>query len=236
MIESFVDLTYRGLSLGKRIKLGQVRPRSGYLELAAPMPVGSAIALATDEGLTIDATVTWVYEQVAGSERAPGMIVAPTLTGDAAAWWQARVMSEDDAPKPRLTRSRPTTLRPRTPTVPTPAPPPADAPPALSAAADLAARVAAAAGVKPPTDPLPIINGDTGEHSVVDDGNKTVIMQAIDPSETTLDDSAAVASEASTEVSAGHADDGEHDDEPAEPAPAGTIAPAGRGKKRRRRR
>jgi hypothetical protein len=101
----------------------------------------------------------------------------------------------------------------------------------VSAAADLAARVAAAAGVKPPTDPLPVINGDTGEHSVIDDGNKTVIMQAIDPSETTLDDSAAVAAEAPAEVSAGHDADGEHDDEPA----AGTNAPAGRKKRRRRR-
>ena len=41
--ESFVDLTYRGLPLGRRIKLTQVRPSSGYLELAAPMPVGTAI-------------------------------------------------------------------------------------------------------------------------------------------------------------------------------------------------
>ena len=41
MIESFVDLTYRGLSLGRRIKLTQVRPTSGTLELVSPMPVGT---------------------------------------------------------------------------------------------------------------------------------------------------------------------------------------------------
>jgi hypothetical protein len=251
VIESFVDLTYRGLSLGKRIKLGQVRPHSGYLELAAPMPVGSAIAIATDEGLTIDATVTWVYEQVAGSDRAPGMIVAPTLTGDAAAWWRARVaLPEDDGPRPRVTRSRPTTLRPRTPTLQTPPAPPAppsDVPaePTVSAAAELAARVAAAAGVAPPrpTEPPPI-NGSTGEHSVIDDGQKTVIMQAIDPSElatttaapihgdldaTTLDDSA--------ERGDGETNhDGDHDDEPAEPPPTGSAAPTNRASKKRRRR
>ncbi|HET9627045.1 MAG TPA: hypothetical protein VFP84_37055, partial [Kofleriaceae bacterium] len=113
MIESFVDLTYRGLSLGKRIKLGQVRPHSGHLELATPMPVGSQIAIVTDDGLTIDATVTWVYEQVAGTDRAPGMIVAPALTDATTAWWQARIaLPEDDGPRPRITRTRPTTIRP----------------------------------------------------------------------------------------------------------------------------
>jgi len=48
--ESFVDLTYRGLSLGRRIKLTQVRPSSGYLELPSPMPVGTLVAISTDDG------------------------------------------------------------------------------------------------------------------------------------------------------------------------------------------
>src|SRR6185503_19484391 len=101
--ESFVDLTYRGLSLGRRIKLTQVRPSSGYLELSSPMPVGTQVAIATDDGVAFDATVAWIYEQVTGTDRAPGMVVIPELGADAAAaWWRSRVaLPEDDAPRPR---------------------------------------------------------------------------------------------------------------------------------------
>ncbi|MDX2091493.1 MAG: hypothetical protein SFX73_26770 [Kofleriaceae bacterium] len=94
MSESFVDLSYRGLSLGRRIKLTRVHAASGYLEMPAPMPVGTSIAIATDEGLTLEATVTRVHEQVGGATIAPGMQVAPKLEGDEiVAWWEARVAS-----------------------------------------------------------------------------------------------------------------------------------------------
>src|SRR4051794_35535233 len=36
MSDAFVDLSYRGLVLGKRIKLTQVRQASGYLEMPTP--------------------------------------------------------------------------------------------------------------------------------------------------------------------------------------------------------
>ena len=274
VIESFVDLTYRGLALGRRIKLTEVRPTTGTLELAAPMPVGTQLAIATDDGVTLDATVLWVHEQVAGSDRTPGMTVAPVLAGDAAAaWWQARVaLPEDDRPR-RPSRTKPVTLRPRPATGRTRAatdrtPPPAhavaepglvdevtlaDAPPRARAApdspdtpdapdapemrqspdtiaeprtahtvttrevptilADLEARVAAAAGLdrKPgagdhptvamspveqsvlaeATRPAPGRVGEplrrTGEHAVVDDGNATMIMDAVDPATFGLD-------------------------------------------------
>jgi hypothetical protein len=115
VIESFVDLTYRGLALGRRIKLSEVRPSTAFVELAAPMPVGTQLALVTDDGLALDATVTWIHEQVAGAERTPGMVVAPVLTAEpAAAWWQARVaLPDDDQPRRRPARSRPVTVRPR---------------------------------------------------------------------------------------------------------------------------
>ena len=58
VIESFVDLTYRGLSLGRRVRLSQVRPSTGYLELPAPMPVGSQIAITAEDGTAFDAVVT----------------------------------------------------------------------------------------------------------------------------------------------------------------------------------
>jgi hypothetical protein len=116
VIESFVDLTYRGLALGRRIKLSEVRPRTAFVELTAPMPVGTRLAIVTEDGLALDATVTWIHEQVAGAERAPGMFVAPVLAAEpAAAWWQARVaLPDDDQPRPRPARGRPVTVRPRT--------------------------------------------------------------------------------------------------------------------------
>jgi len=115
VIESFVDLTYRGLALGRRIKLTEVRPSTAFVELAAPMPVGTPVAIVTEDGVTLDATVTWIHEQVAGAERTPGMIVAPVLSAEAAAaWWQARVtLPEDERPRQRPARSRSVTVRPR---------------------------------------------------------------------------------------------------------------------------
>jgi hypothetical protein len=92
MSESFVDLSYRGLALARRVKLTQVRPASGYLEMPAPMPVGTTIGIATDEGVLLEAQVTEVHEQVSGSERPPGMLVKPNLAVDAAeSWWRGRL-------------------------------------------------------------------------------------------------------------------------------------------------
>jgi len=96
MIESHVDLTYRGLPLGKRVKLTQVRPSTGYLETAVPMPVGTAIGITTDDGVIVEATVSEICEQVTGSDKTPGMVVKPKLEADAArSWWKARVEMPD---------------------------------------------------------------------------------------------------------------------------------------------
>lgn len=96
---SFVDLSYRGLALARRVKLTQVRPSTGYVEMPAPMPVGTQIAITTDDGVSIDATVAEIHEQVAGATQTPGMLVEPALAGAAADWWKARVV-EPDAPPP----------------------------------------------------------------------------------------------------------------------------------------
>jgi hypothetical protein len=98
MSESFVDLSYRGLALGKRIKLTQVRPSTGYLEMPTPMPVGTAIGIATDDGVAIEAQVAAIHEQVGGSDRPPGMLVRPKLDADAQTWWSARVALPELAP------------------------------------------------------------------------------------------------------------------------------------------
>src|SRR5262245_10094903 len=97
MSEALVDISYRGLSLGRRVKLTKVEAASGYLETPVPMPVGTAIAIATDEGVTVEAIVTHVHEQVSSSGATttptiPGMAIRPTLVAtDAAAWWSARL-------------------------------------------------------------------------------------------------------------------------------------------------
>ncbi|HET9625878.1 MAG TPA: hypothetical protein VFP84_31170, partial [Kofleriaceae bacterium] len=118
--------------------------------------------------------------------------------------------------------------------------------------------VAAAAGVAPPRpatsapitpagEPvLPPPAGDpgmrsTGEHNVIDDGNKTVIMQAIDPAdvEATLDTGAEPQTSDTSEPSEASeasepSDDG--DDEQAEPPPTEASAPAKASVKKRKRR
>lgn len=197
MIESFVDLTYRGLPLGRRIKLTQVRPASGYLELPAPMPVGTRISIATDEGHHISAVVAAIKEQVAGAEAAPGMKIVPQLDQDKLkSWWSARVALPAEEPVEIPSRDKPVTVRPRSETV-------QDAPrgePQADVAAALKQVVEAAAVTPPPggaTKIMPAVDQEllaqltkgenielfsTGEHAVVDDGNRTVVMGAMDPS------------------------------------------------------
>lgn len=265
MIESFVDLTYRGLALGRRIKLAQVRPTTGYLELPMPMPVGTQIAINTDEGVTLEATVTLIHEQVGGSDRVPGMTVRPQLAAEAAAsWWQARVALPEETDDRPPARSRPITVRPRTHTIP--APPPTPPPteeaqplatevtetkelsvyvaeqPAPAPVASTLAEVAVPqydepARAKPKDDDakrtmvMPAVDQEmlakltqregevehlvrrTGEHDVVDDGLRTTVMDAVDPSALGLDVTAsgsfrAQGSEASGELEAADDDTG----------------------------
>ncbi len=214
MIESFVDLTYRGLSLGRRVKLTQVRPSTGYLETPAPMPVGTSILIATDEGVQVEATVTSIHEQVGGSDNPPGMTVAPKLAGEATeSWWRARVTYPEEvkptAPAVARTSSQ-VTVRPRTHTIPEPiqaTPEPiqatTDVIPVLAEIAVL--PVVAALPESKATMVMPAIDQEllesltrksgeieqlvrtTGEHEVVDDGRSTTVMDAIDPSALGLD-------------------------------------------------
>ena len=106
--EALVDVTYRGLEIGRRMKLTQVGPSTAYLEHGTPMPVGSQMELTTDDGLTISAVVLRVHEQVAGAEQAPGMRVRASLEGAATGWWRKLVSCDDPtipeaqaAPTPR---------------------------------------------------------------------------------------------------------------------------------------
>ena len=222
MIESFVDLAYRGLPLGRRVKLTQVRPGSAYLEMPAPMPVGTAIAIATDEGHTIAATVAGIREQVAGAETVPGMKVVPVLDGDKVkSWWSARVALPAEEPPPE----RAVTLRPRAATIPEP---PREEP-SQPVIADALRQVVEAAAVAPPAAAVPqgkattimpaidqellaqLTKGEnidlfkSGDHAIVDDGARTVQMSAMDPAALGLEDSGSMP-RAETDADGGEGD------------------------------
>jgi hypothetical protein len=188
--ESFVDLTYRGLPLGRRIKLTQVRPSTGYLELPTPMPVGTTITIDGD-GVTFDAIVAAIQEQVGGIDRAPGMTIKPKLDGAAVDWWKTRVALPDEAPKPRP-RPKITTVRPRTQTQESPPPtitdrmPTVSEPPPIVIEDDNTKRTTVMNAAdqelleqlaKNPDDP---VMRTTGQHAVVDDGKRTVIMESVE--------------------------------------------------------
>jgi len=106
MGERFVDLSYRGLELGRRLKLYDFRADAGYVEMPLPMPVGTRVEIATDDGMRIDAVVAAVHEQVAGSDRPPGMRLKPDLLGQAADWWGSQVDRAAVAREEAQTRRR----------------------------------------------------------------------------------------------------------------------------------
>src|SRR5688572_14470531 len=103
-MDTFVDITYRGIEVGRRAKLIEVAPDTGYVEVAAPMPVGSTVVLATDDGFAITAEVRGVHEQIGGSDRPPGMKGRPSLEGPAGAWWAERVTITPPPAPDRRTR------------------------------------------------------------------------------------------------------------------------------------
>jgi hypothetical protein len=97
--ELFVDVTYRGLELGRGLKLAEIGPSTAFLHHATPMPVGAVLELHDEDGTTIPVRVSRIWEQTANAERDPGMrVVVEALSGPAKDWWEARVSSDDPAP------------------------------------------------------------------------------------------------------------------------------------------
>lgn len=262
MIESFVDITYRGLSLGRRVKLSHVRPSTGYLETPAPMPVGTPILIATDEGHSIEAKVTAIHEQTGGSDKPPGMTIAPSLAGEALeSWWRARVAyPDDDVSRPRTTSSP--IVRPRhaaqvEEAVPVPVPVPAPDPePAggktVAMMAVLPPVVDDAGGdggkatmIMPAVDQelleqltrgsgeIEKLTRSTGDHEVIDDGKMTTVMEAIDPAALGLETGNSGSFAA---VSDEETDPGASDSNVSGPIPTNGNGDKKAGKKKRKRR
>lgn len=175
MSEAFVDVTYRGLEVGRRLKLTQVGPSTAYLEHGTPMPVGAQVELAVGDGLTIPAVVLRVHEQVAGADQAPGMRVrAAGLDGAAAGWWQERVSCADPViPEEQATPT------PRTTQVAVVA-----AGPGVKTSAPEAKTVMMAA-VAPPPDVEPEVavemEADEPPDEAEDEAPKTIMMEAVAP-------------------------------------------------------
>ncbi|MBK7539190.1 MAG: hypothetical protein IPI49_28250 [Myxococcales bacterium] len=112
MADVFVDLLYRGLPLGNRVRLARVEARSGYLEVPTPMPVGTRLSIASGD-LVVGAKVIEVVEQTAGSDRPPGMLVRPHLEGEAQrSWWAKAAGSSADAELPVSAPSVPANAAP----------------------------------------------------------------------------------------------------------------------------
>lgn len=84
--DTYVDLTYRGLPLGNRVKLTEVQPEAGFLHLVDPMPVGTAIMVVAGDGPVFEVTVVEVREH-----KSPGMVVKPMFDAASRAWWSNRV-------------------------------------------------------------------------------------------------------------------------------------------------
>lgn len=218
MSEAFVDVTWRGLEVGKRVKLHAIHAGDAYIDHSTPMPVGTVLSLKTDEGIEIAATVTRVHEQVGGTNEVPGMQVKPDLAGAAAAWWKARADDPRAAivAKPTLTMSTVEVERAL-----------AAVKGAVSDEAD-ASRTEVMAAVDPATlEGLSDETGDTGDSQLVDDGKRTMVMSAVDVN--AIVESADAESDVTGPMNGGNG----HGEEPSSDDAGGSGA---RGKKRRGKR
>ena len=100
MSDSFVDVTYRGLEVGRRLRIRDFTADGAYVEVPMPMPVGSSIEIAIEGGVTIKAIVARVHEQTGGSDRPPGMGVRAIVDQAARAWWERNVAASPAPPEP----------------------------------------------------------------------------------------------------------------------------------------
>lgn len=174
-----VDLTYRGLSLGKKLKLTNVRPSTGFVETAIPMPVGTTIGVAADD-VTFEASVVDVKEQVGtntAEQQVPsGMTIRPKLDAAASAWWHGKVTLPDvqrveAAPVIGIVRSKRQTG--------------VGVPELMDDGRNTAVQAAVdpsqlEAEPQKDTQVIPVIESNPSLPAIVDDGRSTVAMDAVD--------------------------------------------------------
>jgi hypothetical protein len=69
----FVDLTCRGLRVAQKARLNLESGTVGFLEIEAPLPIGTRVQVTGEGDFHVDARVTKVVEQEAGAKSPPGM-------------------------------------------------------------------------------------------------------------------------------------------------------------------
>jgi len=176
MSEDFVDVHWRGLEVARKARLKPDGRGVGQLEHGTPMPIGTALTVRTADGLELAAVVAGVREQIGGRSEPPGMDLALTASGDAAAWWQGRV----EAAARAAAEAPVAPARTRTGTAP-PAPVVAATPAAVAASAPAIPSTRATAT----TLEMPIL-ATTGEAPALPadaDAGRTVVMAAVAPPE-----------------------------------------------------
>jgi hypothetical protein len=71
----FVDVVWRGLRLAQKARLAPSAESAGFVEIDAPLPVGSRVRLEGEGGFAVEARVVTVVEQESGARSPPGMRV-----------------------------------------------------------------------------------------------------------------------------------------------------------------
>lgn len=100
--ELFVDVQYRGLELGRRVRIEDFAEPQAYLHHPLPMPVGTELLVDVGDGLEIPVRVARVNEQVSGNDKPAGMFVSPgAFDARAQRWWDERV-ANSEGPVPIL--------------------------------------------------------------------------------------------------------------------------------------
>ena len=69
--EAFVDVTYRGLEVGRRLKLWDVGPSTAYVEVSTPMPVGAEVVIQLDERVSVPTGIANFHHTFAPEGKLP---------------------------------------------------------------------------------------------------------------------------------------------------------------------
>jgi hypothetical protein len=166
MGDRFVDVSYRGLGVGSRIKLRDVTTEGGYLESTAPMPVGTPLEVLLEDGTRLGAVVVHVHEQVAGGTETAGMRIRPVVSGAAARqWWQSQ---PEPPPRPVLAVPQAAAIVDVSPVVATEAP------------AEVVAPSNGAPVVAVPESPVAALVGEAIEVETSDASSSSAELPAID--------------------------------------------------------
>lgn len=98
-MERVVDVTYRGLRVAKGVKLAD-GGEQGFLEVDAPLPVGTRVTVEGEGGFRVDARVVGVVEQGTAGMRldwAPPKVAVEPAAASAPAGTTLELDLENDA-------------------------------------------------------------------------------------------------------------------------------------------